>query len=217
MTRNLTEEQKAARREYQQSAKGRAVRAAYVASDKFKACQLRYRASDKFRATYQRSRKKGYTEEQKVARREAVRRYRKSLSPEKKLEHAAYTAAYHSAHKDYFRLKGQEWRHLHPAQRLIRSTLASAKRLGREHSICVSDIEPLPERCPALGTVICYTNTKTSLDSPSVDRIDNSKGYVPGNVVVVSYKANIIKNCSTLDELWAVCHFYEDLHNARIP
>ncbi len=38
----------------------------------------------------------------------------------------------------------------------------------------------------------------------SLDRIDNSKGYIPGNVAVISWRANLIKNSSTLEELEAV-------------
>lgn len=35
---------------------------------------------------------------------------------------------------------------------------------------------------------------------PSLDRWDSSKGYVPGNVFVISYRANTLKNSATLDE-----------------
>lgn len=38
-------------------------------------------------------------------------------------------------------------------------------------------------------------------DSYSLDRIDSSKGYIKGNVWVISLRANRIKNDSTPDEL----------------
>jgi hypothetical protein len=40
--------------------------------------------------------------------------------------------------------------------------------------------------------------------SPSLDRIDPKKGYVKGNVAVISYKANRIKQDATPEELEAV-------------
>ncbi len=40
--------------------------------------------------------------------------------------------------------------------------------------------------------------------SPTIDRLDPSKGYVQGNVVVISNKANRIKSNATSDEVMAV-------------
>lgn len=47
--------------------------------------------------------------------------------------------------------------------------------------------------------------------SPSLDRIDNRLGYVKGNVIVVSHRANAIKRDATLDELRRIVAFYEPL------
>jgi hypothetical protein len=45
-------------------------------------------------------------------------------------------------------------------------------------------------------------NGTTNLDnSYSLDRIDSNKGYVKGNVWVISRRANVIKNNATLEEL----------------
>ena len=44
-------------------------------------------------------------------------------------------------------------------------------------------------------------------DSPSLDRIVSSLGYVKGNIRVISYKANRVKSNATLEELRKV---YED-------
>jgi len=46
-------------------------------------------------------------------------------------------------------------------------------------------------------------------NSPSLDRIDNSKGYVPGNIAVISMRANMIKNNATLAELKAIVAYME--------
>jgi hypothetical protein len=40
-------------------------------------------------------------------------------------------------------------------------------------------------------------------NSPSLDRIDNNKGYVKGNVIIVCSRANCIKNDGTWQEIMA--------------
>jgi hypothetical protein len=41
----------------------------------------------------------------------------------------------------------------------------------------------------------------TVIESPTLDRIDNSKGYIVGNVWVISMRANRLKSDATVDEL----------------
>jgi hypothetical protein len=50
-------------------------------------------------------------------------------------------------------------------------------------------------------------------DSPSLDRIDPSKGYVKGNVRVISARANLLKNDATVGELTLVL---EDLREIGV-
>lgn len=60
----------------------------------------------------------------------------------------------------------------------------------------------IPEFCPVLGIKLNnhIGEKKRQDDSPSIDRIDNTKGYIKGNVQVISHRANQIKNCGTLEE-----------------
>jgi len=60
--------------------------------------------------------------------------------------------------------------------------------------------------CPVLGTLLDWSLQRGNggnpvPNSPSLDRIDPSKGYVKGNVWVISYRANAIKNDATHEEL----------------
>lgn len=48
-------------------------------------------------------------------------------------------------------------------------------------------------------------------NSPNLDRIVNALGYVKGNVIVVSARANRLKSDSTLDELRKLIEFYGGL------
>lgn len=80
------------------------------------------------------------------------------------------------------------------------SIKSRAKDLGIEFSLQPSDIV-IPKRCPLLGIRICSSNKKTSFNSPSVDRLDNNKGYVKSNIWIISHKANAMKNSASLTEL----------------
>ena len=83
---------------------------------------------------------------------------------------------------------------------LIRSR-ARAKKLGLEFNISIEDIQLL-KYCPILNVKLDYLIKKlNNNNAASLDRIDNSKGYVKGNVWVISFQANRMKNTATLDEL----------------
>jgi len=75
-----------------------------------------------------------------------------------------------------------------------------AKRKGFEHNITIEDIE-IPDKCPLLGIPLFAGQGSVCPNSPTLDRIDSSKGYIKGNVWVISYKANTIKSNATPEEL----------------
>jgi len=55
--------------------------------------------------------------------------------------------------------------------------------------------------CPILGIPLIPGIGAQSPNSPSLDRIIPSLGYVKGNIAVISYRANAMKNDATIDEL----------------
>lgn len=66
------------------------------------------------------------------------------------------------------------------------------------------------DRCPALGIPLDYSLGKgcKQFNSPTVDRIVPELGYVPGNIIVVSSRANNVHSDATADELKKVAEFY---------
>lgn len=81
-----------------------------------------------------------------------------------------------------------------------------------EFTIRFQDIE-YTTHCPLLGIPLNYNQTKWSADDyPTYDRIDNTKGYIPGNVHIVSWRANRLKSNSTADELMVLA---QNLKNAE--
>lgn len=82
---------------------------------------------------------------------------------------------------------------------------AKIKKL--EFDLTAKDII-IPKNCPVLGIPI-YPYSLSS--SPSIDRIDNTRGYTKDNIVIVSFKANRMKGAATLDELSRLVKFYKKL------
>lgn len=97
----------------------------------------------------------------------------------------------------------------HYFDRMLRSARLRAKEKGIPFSISKKDIQ-CPEFCPVLGLKLEIGGGKEQVDnSPSIDRFDNSKGYTPENVRVISYRANRLKSDATLQELKAVVAYME--------
>ena len=131
--------------------------------------------------------------------------------------------------KDILLARGKKWRQSH--KEIIRKTrllkyannlplvlLRAAKNRAKikklEFSITLTDIQ-IPNICPVLGITIFYkqTGSQPNPNSPSIDRIDNSKGYTSDNIIVISRRANVLKNDATMDELRKIISFYDNFSN----
>ena len=66
----------------------------------------------------------------------------------------------------------------------------------------ISDIQ-IPKLCPVFGIKM----TPRTKYAPSLDRFDPKKGYVKGNVSVMSRRANTLKRDATSEELQKVIDF----------
>ena len=90
-----------------------------------------------------------------------------------------------------------------------------AKLKGLEFNLTLNDIPQIPDICPVLGIpIIPNDGTSTPTDnSPSIDRIDNKKGYIKGNIRIISNRANRIKSDATIDELRKVLEDYERIQS----
>jgi hypothetical protein len=76
-----------------------------------------------------------------------------------------------------------------------------AKKGGYLCTITVADIF-IPDCCPLLGMkLVRNRGGHVQANSPSLDKIRPELGYVPGNVWVISHRANNIKSDATVQEL----------------
>ncbi len=103
-----------------------------------------------------------------------------------------------------------------PPRFLYYAAKRRAKLQNIEFSITEEDIReiyPEDNLCPILKISIAPNEGKMKDNSPSLDRIVPSKGYIKGNILVISYKANRIKNDATPEELEQVSNFMKEWFN----
>lgn len=123
-----------------------------------------------------------------------------------------YANSWHKANRERHNKKMKEWRDKdkvkNPHTYLWRIAKRRAKENGRPFSIKPSHLK-VPKRCPALEKVMKFIPGKYSPYCPSTDCIIPSKGYVPGNVAVISHRANTIKQNATVKELRQIADWLE--------
>lgn len=125
-------------------------------------------------------------------------------------EHVCYSCKYKREHENgmkndpLYRVKIREYKRQYnrnnPEAKLFWNAKSRAKKKGFDFDIELSDIY-IPEYCPLINIKMYSAEGLIVDNSPSVDRIDSKKGYVKGNVWVISHKANTMKSDATLEEL----------------
>jgi hypothetical protein len=127
------------------------------------------------------------------------RREEKRSTPEGRAAVNAYAAAYQ-----------RKARRKRPTVHMLARVKRRAKERGLAFDLTAECII-IPAVCPVLGIPLTIGKGSASDNSPELDRIDNRKGYVKGNVIVVSRRANRIKNDATVAELEKIASFYRAL------
>lgn len=115
--------------------------------------------------------------------------------------------------RDHRNKRTRDWHRDNPK----RSYLLAAKKRAREQGVPFdleeSDIV-FPDVCPVLGIPVFLLRTdgprKRTDNTPSLDRVIPSLGYVKGNVHVISWRANRLKNDATMDELRKLLNYMEE-------
>lgn len=85
----------------------------------------------------------------------------------------------------------------HYERLLLKSCKDRAKRNGLDFNLELCDII-IPALCPVLKKELVVGDIWWK---PTVDRIDSSKGYIKGNIQVLSMRANFIKTNATPEEI----------------
>ena len=97
-----------------------------------------------------------------------------------------------------------------PRMRMFYAAKDRSKKSGIEFDITVDDII-IPDVCPVLGIEIKKSEDRHACpNSPSLDRRDSTKGYVKGNVFVISWRANKLKGDATPEELALILKYAQE-------
>lgn len=143
--------------------------------------------------------------------REYVSRNRARVN-EKKRDYAsseqgkAATRAWRDANRPRYQAYCQQYNRDYYRKTLVKRLLDNAKqrasKAGVPFDLQAADIF-IPDHCPVLGLPLEIVEGRGGFqpNSPSLDRLIPSLGYVRGNIAVISVRANLLKRDATLSEL----------------
>lgn len=107
------------------------------------------------------------------------------------------------------RAQQRAWHARNPARKILTQAKGRAKKFGLEFSITLDDLLPLPDVCPVLGIPLRKGVGSDDSNAFSLDRIDNSRGYIPGNIAVISRRANVLKRDAAPEEILALARWIQ--------
>ena len=110
---------------------------------------------------------------------------------------------------------------INPYRQIFYITKKRALKKGIPFTLTKEDYkklyENIPKICPVLGIKINHSEIGTTKyqtnNSPSIDKINPNKGYVKGNVMIISALANRIKTDATVDQIKKVYEFLKKYKN----
>lgn len=155
-------------------------------------------------------RRKAVTDAWIAANRDAINAKARADYAKAQPKRAGKARQRYAARQEHFVEKMRERVAHDPALYLWRRAKDRAEKTGLPFNIAPSDIL-VPVFCPVLGIKLSRGRGGFHPASPTLDKIDNCRGYVKGNVVVVSWRANRLKSDATVSELRAIVSFYEKL------
>jgi len=105
--------------------------------------------------------------------------------------------------RDKMRIYRKRWEHKHWENRLWNNAKKNSRYKGRSFNIEVSDII-IPDICPILGLTLLRGSIDKNCNSDalaSLDCIDPEMGYIKGNIWVISFLANKMKQNANREQL----------------
>lgn len=113
-----------------------------------------------------------------------------------------WEATFRKTRPDYRKEYNRGYRTAKPEKAILQLAKDRARRDGYACTITEADIV-IPQFCPLLGIRLERGKGVGGMlpSSPTLDKIRPDLGYVPGNVWVISHRANSIKSDATLAEL----------------
>jgi hypothetical protein len=99
-------------------------------------------------------------------------------------------------------------------QKMVRQARHNSGLLGIPFNITFEDVT-IPERCPVLGIKLQQTTGRRGDCSPTLARLVPRLGYVKGNVIVTSWRANRLKSDASADDMVRMAEFFGGIPKAH--
>jgi len=100
-----------------------------------------------------------------------------------------------------YRTYAREYKRSHRVQTALSRAKRRALNSGVPFNLTIEDLPPIPDICPALGVPFVRGEGRVVPESLTLDRIDPAMGYVRGNVMWLSHRANAMKQDASLKQL----------------
>lgn len=102
-------------------------------------------------------------------------------------------------------------------KKMLRRAKQRAKDKGLEFNLSAGDVI-IPKLCPILGIELKMHKGRSggNPNSPALDRVNNNKGYVKGNVMVMSHLANMMKSSATTEEMVMFAKWVIKTHGSSV-
>ena len=126
-----------------------------------------------------------------------------------KREHGRLRADCRKCYNKYYRDNIHKYAKTH----MIYDAKVRAKRKEMDFDLTKKDLH-FPETCPVLNIKLVHGQEDWK-NSPTIYRIDNSKGYLLDNCIVVSSLVNTIKNSAAPNQILKVGKFYKKLYKEK--
>ena len=110
---------------------------------------------------------------------------------------------------------GHDWR----LKQLLNSAKARAMNKCMDFNLTFDDVKalyPADGMCPVYGFALEWNSAGFRDTSPSIDRIDSTKGYTTDNCQIISFKANRIKNDASVEDVLRLAQFLGGYSNQRL-
>lgn len=168
-----------------------------------------------------------YREKQRAAARAArlkkIDQYREKGRREQKKRRERLRDELNQKSREYYRLNRDALLTINkinyktdPRRKMLSAARVRANALGVPFAITVADIS-IPERCPILGINLEVGDGRQHASSPSIDRLVPSLGYVPGNIHVISLRANRMKYDASIDDVRSLLTWMEKAMLMPVP
>lgn len=104
-----------------------------------------------------------------------------------------------------------KWHRGNPQRSYALAAKGRARRQGVPFDLEPEDIV-FPDACPVLGITLEFGDKGRTNNTPSIDRKVPALGYTKGNISIISWRANRIKNDATLEELEKLVAYLKETH-----